>query len=128
MDTILLERPAWMAMRNGGKFEGSTFIDTTAGSVTIARRLEYLFKACRSCGQDPEAMSIWEQYKKELNLQSRNDLIKRLQKVIHEKRMFIPVVQLCSPTAFNPRVKGNPYKIQPVLWFPAPFEDMELEN
>jgi peptide/nickel transport system substrate-binding protein len=39
MDMILLERPAWMAMRNGGKFEGNTFIDTTAGSVTIARRL-----------------------------------------------------------------------------------------
>jgi peptide/nickel transport system substrate-binding protein len=128
MDTILLERPAWMAMRNAGKFEGSTFIDTTAGSISIARRLEYLFKACRSCGQDPEVQSLWLQYRKELNLQARNDLIKKLQKVIHEKRMFIPIVQLCSPTAFGPRVKGNPYKIQPILWFPAPFEDIELAD
>jgi hypothetical protein len=23
-------------------------------------------------------------------------------------------------------VKGNPYKIQPMIWFTAPFEDMEL--
>jgi hypothetical protein len=25
-------------------------------------------------------------------------------------------------------VKGNPYRIQPLVWFTAPFEDMELNN
>jgi len=23
-------------------------------------------------------------------------------------------------------VKGNPYRVQPLIWFTAPFEDMEL--
>jgi peptide/nickel transport system substrate-binding protein len=128
VDTILLERPAWLAARNGGKFEGSVFIDTTAGSVTIAGRLEYLRNACRNCAIYPDVQAVWDQYKREVNPQGRKDLIIRLQKLIHEKKMFIPLNQLCSPAAFSPRVKGNPYRIQPVVWFPAPFEDMELEN
>jgi len=24
------------------------------------------------------------------------------------------------------KVKGNPYKIQPMIWYTAPFEDIEL--
>jgi len=40
--------------------------------------------------------------------------------------MFILLTSTNSPAAFGPRVKGNPYKIQPLIWFTAPFEDMEL--
>lgn len=29
-------------------------------------------------------------------------------------------------TLAGPRVKGNPFKIQPIIWFTAPFEDIEL--
>ena len=54
--------------------------------------------------------------------------MERIQKIIHEKTMFIPLTDTNSPAAFGPRVKGNPYKIQPLIWFTAPFEDMELVN
>jgi len=53
-------------------------------------------------------------------------LIERIQKLIHEKSMFILLTSTNSPAAFGPKVKGNPYKIQPLIWFTAPFEDMEL--
>ncbi len=39
-----------------------------------------------------------------------------------------PLNQFCSPAALSLKVKGNPYRIQPILWIPAPFEDIELEN
>ncbi len=128
VDTIFLERPAWMAARYGGKFAGSTFLDATRGYVTIARRLDYLFSACCPGGSYPEIQAAWQQYKREFNPQVRKDLITRIQKMIHEKDMLIPLNQFCSPAALSLRVKGNPYKIQPILWIPAPFEDIELEN
>jgi ABC-type transport system substrate-binding protein len=56
----------------------------------------------------------------------RKELITRIQKLIHDKTMFIPLTATNSPAAFGPRVKGNPYRIQPMIWFTAPFEDMEL--
>jgi hypothetical protein len=55
-------------------------------------------------------------------------LIGRVQTLIHEKTMFIPLTSNNSPAAFGPRVKGNPYKVQPLIWFTAPFEDIELNK
>ena len=59
-----------------------------------------------------------------------NDFFKvgRIQNLIQERTMFIPLTDTNSPAALGPRVKGNPYKIQPLIWFTAPFEDMELTN
>jgi ABC-type transport system substrate-binding protein len=84
--------------------------------------------ACPSCPNYPDIKGLWDEYKREFNPQVRKDLIIRIQKLIYERRMFLPLNQLCSPAAFGPRVKGNPYRIQPIIWFPAPFEDIELEN
>ncbi len=56
----------------------------------------------------------------------RKDLIMNIQKMIHDRTMFIPLTSTNSPAAVGPRVKGNPWKIQPLIWFTAPFEDMEL--
>jgi peptide/nickel transport system substrate-binding protein len=126
VETILLERPAWMARRHSGKFEGGVFNDTTS-SATIAGRLEHLFTGCRSYGSYPDIQSLWEQYKKEVNPMTRKDLIARIQKLVHEKKMLIPLNQMGSPAALNPKVKGNPYRVQPMLWFPAPFEDIVIQ-
>ena len=42
MDTVLLDRPAWFAHRDGGKLKGGTFIDPVMAG-TIGGRLTYLF-------------------------------------------------------------------------------------
>jgi hypothetical protein len=54
--------------------------------------------------------------------------MERIQKLIYERTIFIPLTDTNSPAGLGPRVKGNPYKIQPLIWFTAPFEDMELVN
>jgi hypothetical protein len=60
--------------------------------------------------------------------QGKEGLNADVQKLIHDRSMFICLTSTNSPAAFGPRVKGNPYKIQPIVWFTAPFEDMELIN
>lgn len=124
MDSILLDRPAWFANRQGGKFKGASFIDP-APLATIGARLGYLFGPT-SYGNYPDIEVLWKQYQPEINQQKRKELIGKIQKMIHERTMFIPLTNTNSPAAFGPRVKGNPYKIQPLIWFTAPFEDMEL--
>jgi hypothetical protein len=44
----------------------------------------------------------------------------------HDKTIWLPLTSTNSPAGFGPRIKGNPYKVQPLLWFTAPFEDIEL--
>ena len=81
-----------------------------------------------SYGHYPDIQALWEQYQKESRPNVRKDLITRVQKFISEKTLWIPLTEVTSPAALGPRVKGNPYKIQPLLWFTAPFEDIELER
>ena len=124
VDTVLLDRPAWFANRQGGKMRGALFIDP-AIVATIGGRLSYLFGPA-SYGNYPDIEALWKQYQPELQPKGRKDLIGRIQKMIYERTMFIPLTNTNVPTAAGPRVKGNPFKIQPLIWFTAPMEDMEL--
>jgi peptide/nickel transport system substrate-binding protein len=124
VDTVLYDRPAWFANRQGGKMKGGIFIDNSQ-APTIGGRLLYLFGST-GYGNYPDVQELWDKYNRETSAKGRKDLIGRIQKLIHDKTMFIPLTATNSPAAFGPRVKGNPYKIQPMIWFTAPFEDMEL--
>ena len=126
VDSILLDRAVWLANRQGGKMKGVLFIDS-ASAPTIGGRLAFLFGPS-SYGNYPDIQAIWDQYQREVNPEVRRDLMERIQKMINERTMFIPLTNTNSPAALGPRVKGNPYRIQPLMWFTAPFEDMELEK
>ena len=126
VDTVLLDRPAWFANRQGGKMKGVLFIDP-ATQATIGARFGYLFGPT-SYGNYSETKALWDQYQKEVEPKTRKDLMERIQKIVYEKTIYIPLTDTNSPAAFGPRVKGNPYKVQPLIWFTAPFEDMELVN
>jgi peptide/nickel transport system substrate-binding protein len=124
VDTILLDRPAWFANRQGGKMKGGIFIDNSQ-AATIGGRLLYLFGST-SYGNYPDVQGLWDQYQRELAPKGRKEMIERIQRLIYDKTMFIPLTSTNSPAALGPRVKGKPYRIQPLIWFTAPFEDMEL--
>ena len=124
VDLVLLDKAARFALREGGKMKGGVFIDS-AIAPTIGAALAYLFVA-GSYGTYPDIQALWEKYRKEVSFQSRKDIIGRIQKEIYERSMVIPLTSSKSAAAIGPRVKGNPYKVQPLIHFTAPFEDIEL--
>lgn len=124
VDTKLLDRPAWMANREGKKMTNAMFIDL-ATSPTIGGRLAYLF-GTTSYGNYPDIQKVWDEYQKTVDPKKKKNLILQVQKMIYDRTTFIPLVNTNSPAAFGPKVKGNPYKIQPIIWFTAPLEDIEL--
>jgi peptide/nickel transport system substrate-binding protein len=126
-DLVLLDRPAWIAKRRSGQMEGATFIDSIT-QPTIGSRLDFLFGGIYCYGNYPEIQALWSQYNQSMDPKIRRDFIGRIQKLIYEKTMYIPLTTTNSPAAFGPRVKGNPYKIQPLIWFLCPMEDIELNE
>jgi peptide/nickel transport system substrate-binding protein len=125
LEIRLLDRPAWRAHRDGGKMKGDLFVDNSS-APTIGGRLAYLLGS-GAYGSYPDIQTLWEQYNKEADLKARKDLIVRIQNLIHERTMFIPLTNTNSPAGFGPKIKGNPYKIQPHIWYMAPFEDLEIK-
>ena len=126
MDTILLDRPAWFASRQALKMKDSVFIDPCQ-APTIASRLAYLF-GNSSYGNYPDVQTAWDKYQKEVQPKARKDSLGNIQGLIHEKTQYIPLTATNVPTAFGPRVKGNPFKVQPYIYYTAPFEDIELKQ
>ena len=52
----------------------------------------------------------------------------RLQEIINEKVMYIYTIQTSSPAAFGPKIKGDPFQLDPLIYWAAPVEDFELNN
>lgn len=129
VDIILLDRAAWFAKRWGGQMKGATFNDPI-GAPTISSRLALLFSPQGSYGNYPEIKTLWDQYNRAVDPKLRKDSITRIQREIHEKTMFIPLLKASTPSAIGPRVKGNPFKIREPfpVWFPSPMEDFELNE
>jgi ABC-type transport system substrate-binding protein len=124
VDTVLLDRPAWYANRGSGKMKGGIFTEPLM-PPTIGGRLSYLFGST-SYGNYPDLEALWNQYSKAIDPKMRKDVIAQIQRLMHERTVLIPLRDSVLPNAFGPKVKGNPYKIPPLIWFTAPLEDLEL--
>jgi ABC-type transport system substrate-binding protein len=105
--------------------KGTLFVDNPL-APTIGGRLAYLFSGTGSYGNYPEIQALWDRYQREYSPKTRKDLISQIQKMTYDKTIWLPLTSTNSPAGFGPRIKGNPYKVQPLLWFTAPFEDIEL--
>ncbi len=126
VDTVLLDRPAWLAMRNGGKMKGGIFTDISA-APTIGGKLSYLFGGS-SYGNYPDIKKLWDASRQEGNPKIRKDLFARVQKLISERTMWIVLTSSSALSAYGPRVKGDPFEgAKSNLWITAPLEDIELK-
>jgi len=123
-----LERSAWLAQRKTGKMKGATFYDNM-GAPTINARLNYLFGP-QSYGNYPDIQALWDQYNQSIDPNVRKDLIARIQSLLCDRTFIIPLVRASVPSAIGPRVKGDPFKMRGgfPLWFPCPWEDLELNE
>ena len=60
VDIVLLDRPAWLALREGGKMKGNLCVDYGI-APTIGARLSYLFGPT-SFGNYPDIQKVWDQF------------------------------------------------------------------
>ena len=128
VEMILFDRAGWMARRAGGQMKGAIFNDNV-GTPTISARLGYLFGP-QSCGNYPDIQALWDEYSKSFDSKLKKDMLARIQRMIHDRTMFIPLVKSTTPSAFGPRVKGDAFKIREPypIWYPCPMEDLELNE
>jgi peptide/nickel transport system substrate-binding protein len=128
VETVLLDRIAFMAQRRSGKFKGYLFLDN-APQPTVSGNIAYALDPLYWQGY-PDIQALWKEYNGSLDLAVRKDRLMRIQKLLYEKKAFIYVSHLSSPAAVGPRVKGNPWKIQEKFpfWIASPMEDYELQE
>jgi peptide/nickel transport system substrate-binding protein len=130
LKTVLIDRPNWIAERQKGKkgkFADCVFTDVSV-QPTIGTRLGYLFGRS-SYGNYPDIQALWDQYNKTVNMDKRKELIMKIQKSMQDRTMFINMTYSTTPVGWvTKKIKGNPFRIVPPIWFVGPFEDIELAD
>ena len=101
-------------------------MDVAMGRATVAARFaQFIGGRIAGYGNYPDIQALWEKHENSVNPKEREDLIKQMQRLNHEKKMYIPIVRASTPNALGPGWKGNPYNI-PFTWYVAPMEDIEM--
>jgi len=127
-DIISPDSSSFLAQRMGGKLKDAVFTEVV-GAPTIALRFSFWFGP-QSYGNYQDLQAMWAEYNNSLDPKVWRDLIQRIQRVMHDKTMLIPLIKATVPSAAGPRVKGDPFKIREPfpIWVPTPLEDLELSE
>jgi peptide/nickel transport system substrate-binding protein len=78
-------------------------------------------------GSYPDIDSLFKDQAAELDRAKREALLFKIQQLIHEKTMFIPIWELAFINGYGPRVQESGLALIPGHAYSAPYEDVKLK-
>jgi peptide/nickel transport system substrate-binding protein len=79
-------------------------------------------------GSYPEIDSVFKDQAAEMDRKRREALLQKIQQIIHEKTMFIPIWELAFINGHGPRVQESGLGLIPGHAYSAPYEDVKLKS
>jgi len=127
-ELVRVDRPTFFTKRTAGEFKGGTWVEPVA-NLPVTQKLGYLLGGGGpSYGTYPDIQALWDKHQASTSEKERKDLITRVQKMYHDRTMFIIICGGTSAAAIGPRPKGNLWKIPYAAWWVCPMEDLELNS
>ena len=123
-----LERAAHWASYGDKKYKNLAY--TASGAFgNAATRLESFVVAGGTYvyGSYPEIDSLFKDQAAELDRKKREALLHRIQQIVHEKTMVIPMWELAFINGQGPRVQESGLGLIPGHAYSAPYEDVKLK-
>ena len=78
-------------------------------------------------GSYPDIDSLFKDQAAELDRKKRETLLHKIQQLMHEKAMFIPIWELAFINGYGPRVQESGLGLIPGHAYSAPYEDVKLK-
>jgi peptide/nickel transport system substrate-binding protein len=78
-------------------------------------------------GSYPEIDSLFKDQAAEMDRKRREALLHKIQQIVHEKTMFIPIWELAFINGHGPRVQESGLGLIPGHAYSAPYEDVKLK-
>jgi len=123
-----LERAAHWASYGDKKYKNLAY--TASGAFgNAATRLESFVVAGGTYvyGSYPEIDSLFKDQAAELDRKKREALLHKIQQIVHEKTMIIPIWELAFINGQGPRVQESGLGLIPGHAYSAPYEDVKLK-
>jgi peptide/nickel transport system substrate-binding protein len=123
-----IERAAHWASYSDKKYKNLAY--TASGAFgNAATRLETYVVAGGAYvyGSYPEIDSLFKDQAAEMDRKKREALLHKIQQIVHEKTMVIPIWELAFINGQGPRVQESGLGLIPGHAYSAPYEDMKLK-
>jgi peptide/nickel transport system substrate-binding protein len=125
----VMERAAFFAAWRDKKIKG-VIVGGTAAQGNAATRLEAfaITGGYYADGGHPDIDALFQQQATERDREKREAILHQMQRLIHERVMFAPIMEPASLHAVGPRIAEAAIGITPLTYFPTPYEDMSLKE
>ncbi|HYE90584.1 MAG TPA: ABC transporter substrate-binding protein, partial [Terriglobales bacterium] len=124
-----LERAAFFSGYSGKKFKN--LIQGASGAFgNAATRLEAFVVAGGSYvyGAYPDIDGLFREQASELDRKKREEILHRLQQLLHEKAVYAPIWELAFLNGVGPRVAESGLGLIPGHAYSAPYEDVRIKK
>jgi peptide/nickel transport system substrate-binding protein len=124
-----MERAAFFSAWKDKKIRG-VIVGGTAAQGNAATRLEgfAVSGGYYADGGYPDIDALFQQQAAERDRDKREAILHQIQRLIHERVMFAPIMEPASLHAVGPRVAEAAIGITPLTYFPTPYEDLTLKE
>ncbi|MGH8070324.1 MAG: ABC transporter substrate-binding protein [Candidatus Entotheonellia bacterium] len=125
----VMERAAFFTAWRDKKIKG-IIVGGTAAQGNAATRIEAfaITGGYYADGGYPDMDALFEQQATERDRDKREAMLHQLQRLMHERVMFAPIMEPASLHAVGPRVAEAAIGITPLTYFPTPYEDISLKE
>jgi len=81
-----------------------------------------------SYGNYPDIDELFPKQAEELDKKKRGEILDKMQQLVHEKAMYVPIWQLAFLSGIGPRVGESAFGLIPGFAYTAPFEDLTIKT
>jgi peptide/nickel transport system substrate-binding protein len=123
-----MERVAYLTAWKDRKLKNLLFCGA-GGYGNAATRVENYFVTggTYAHGGHPDIDDLFQQQARELDRGKRQALLQRIQRLAHERVLFLPIYALFFNNGVGPRVQESSLGKIPLHYYTAPFEDIRLK-
>ncbi len=125
----VMERAAFFSAWKDKKIRG-VIVGGTAAQGNAATRLEAfaITGGYYANGGYPDIDALFQQQATKPDREKRAAVLHQIQRLLHERVMFAPIMEPASLHAVGPRVGEAAIGTTPLTYFPTPYEDMTLKE
>jgi peptide/nickel transport system substrate-binding protein len=124
-----VERAGFLAAFSGKKYKGGVLRAASGAFGNTATRLaSFVVKGgAYVYGSYPEIDELYPQQADAMDHAKRAAILEKMQQLVHEKAMFVPIWQLAFINGVAPRVGESGFGLIPGFAYTGPFEDITLK-
>ena len=124
-----MERAAFFSAWPQGKLKGLVFGGLgPAGNAATRLAILAVKGGPYTAGVLPEVQDLFERQARERDRKKREELLRQIQRILHEKKIFAPIWENGFIRGVGPRVEEPGLSLIPAFPYSAPLEDLRLKK